>query len=115
MKAMQAKDINDAAFIKAVETAAGLRGFDIATRWDVAMVLGGHEDAVGKATLDVPEFPDKVILAKARKLIRRGLITGCICGCRGYFELTLEGRALLPGVVVMWSQGEPDQDGGKSE
>ena len=33
-----------------------------------------------------PEFTPRVVLAKCRALIRRGLITGCACGCRGDFE-----------------------------
>lgn len=43
----------------------------------------------------MPIFPSEVILAKARALIRRGLITGCDCGCRGDFELTADGAKLL--------------------
>lgn len=36
----------------------------------------------------LPEFPEKVIRAKCRQLIKRGLLDGCTCGCRGDFELT---------------------------
>lgn len=43
----------------------------------------------------MPIFPSEVILAKARALIRRGLITGCDCGCRGDFELTILGAQFL--------------------
>lgn len=42
-----------------------------------------------------PETPEKVALAKMRALIRRGLVEGCECGCRGDFVLTDKGRALL--------------------
>ena len=38
-----------------------------------------------------PTFPVKLVLAKLRSLIRRGLITGCACGCRGDFEITDKG------------------------
>lgn len=31
--------------------------------------------------------PDKLALAKMRSMIRRGLIQGCPCGCRGDFRL----------------------------
>ncbi len=45
------------------------------------------------------EFPDdvptKVIRAKLEKLIRRGLMDGCTCGCRGDYELTDKGREML--------------------
>ena len=42
-----------------------------------------------------PAFPAKVVRAKLAALIRRGLLTGCTCGCRGDFELTPAGEALL--------------------
>lgn len=31
----------------------------------------------------LPEYPEKVIVAKLVKLKRRGLADGCDCGCRG--------------------------------
>lgn len=37
------------------------------------------------------ETPDKLVHAKMRKLISKGLIDGCPCGCRGDFELTEKG------------------------
>jgi hypothetical protein len=40
-------------------------------------------------------LPGKLILAKMRMLIRRGLVGGCGCGCRGDFELTAKGREYL--------------------
>jgi len=30
-----------------------------------------------------PDVPEKVVLAKLRKLLKRGLVAGCACGCRG--------------------------------
>ena len=39
--------------------------------------------------------PEKVQLAKMRQLMKRGLVTGCGCGCRGDFEITEAGRAYL--------------------
>jgi hypothetical protein len=70
---MQAKDISDEAFLAAVQGAT--RG-PWATRWDVTAAL---------------EAPEKVVLAKARKLIRRGLLDGCACGCRGDFQVPAQG------------------------
>lgn len=35
----------------------------------------------------VAEHPPKVVQAKLRSMIRRGLIRGCACGCRGDFEV----------------------------
>jgi hypothetical protein len=42
-----------------------------------------------------PDAPDKLILAKMNKLLRRGLVDGCGCGCRGDFEITDKGLAFL--------------------
>lgn len=43
-------------------------------------------------------FPSKVVLAKCRQLMKRGLINGCDCGCRGDFEITDKGREYLAGL-----------------
>lgn len=37
--------------------------------------------------------PEKLALGKMRMLMKRGLVDGCGCGCRGDFELTDAGRA----------------------
>ena len=42
-----------------------------------------------------PETPEKVAMAKMSALIRRGLVTGCTCGCRGDFEITDKGAAFI--------------------
>lgn len=39
--------------------------------------------------------PAKLVLAKMRQLIKRGLADGCGCGCRGDFEITAKGEAFL--------------------
>lgn len=49
-----------------------------------------------------PQFPEKVILAKARQLIKRGLVDGCTCGCRGDFELTEKGYEYLDVIDPGW-------------
>lgn len=41
------------------------------------------------------ETPEKVVLAKMRALIRRELVSGCDCGCRGDFEITPKGLVLV--------------------
>ena len=33
------------------------------------------------------DVPDKVLLAKMRRLIKKGKVKGCACGCRGDFEI----------------------------
>lgn len=44
-----------------------------------------------------PGTPAKLVLAKMRKLIRRGVVAGCACGCRGDFVITEAGLAELRG------------------
>lgn len=42
-----------------------------------------------------PTIPRKVLVAKAGQLIKRKLLDGCACGCRGDFEITALGAAWL--------------------
>lgn len=42
-----------------------------------------------------PGTPWKLRLAKMGQLIRRGLVDGCFCGCRGDFYITDAGREFL--------------------
>ncbi|SEL12515.1 hypothetical protein SAMN05216359_105285 [Roseateles sp. YR242] len=42
-----------------------------------------------------PDLPQRLVLAKMNMLIRRGLVDGCACGCRGDFQITERGRAML--------------------
>jgi len=44
----------------------------------------------------MPEVvPEKLRLAKMKMLIRRGVVNGCDCGCRGDFVITRKGQAEL--------------------
>lgn len=36
-------------------------------------------------------YPPKVVLAKLRRLVKRGLLDGCGCGCRGDFTVKEQG------------------------
>jgi hypothetical protein len=38
-------------------------------------------------------IPSKLALAKMRMMIRRGVVDGCPCGCRGDFVITEKGLA----------------------
>lgn len=42
-----------------------------------------------------PDTPAKLRLAKMRALLRRGLVDGCDCGCRGDWTITDKGRVHL--------------------
>lgn len=46
-------------------------------------------------------LPWKVVAAKLSRCLKRGLVTGCDCGCRGDWELTSKGRALA-GIANAW-------------
>jgi hypothetical protein len=37
--------------------------------------------------------PKKLVLSKMKSMIRRGLVIGCACGCRGDFWLSDKGEA----------------------
>lgn len=52
-----------------------------ATIWDIEEIL--------------PRWPTKVLQAKMSRLIQRGLIDGCDCGCRGDYQLTELGAQYL--------------------
>lgn len=43
----------------------------------------------------MPHVPEKVIRAKMKSLLRRKLIEGCSCGCRGDYYLLPKGYAYL--------------------
>ena len=76
---MQAKDIPEWPIIAFL---AGRHG--VGAHW-----FFNGEDSVRSV---IPEgTPDKVLLAKMRALIKRGLVDGCCCGCRGDFALTAKG------------------------
>ncbi len=42
-----------------------------------------------------PDVPWKVMWAKMKRLIHQGLVDGCPCGCRGDFEITNKGLAMI--------------------
>lgn len=43
----------------------------------------------------MPEVPEKVFIAKMSGMIKRGLSGGCACGCRGDYEITDKGLAMI--------------------
>lgn len=72
---MQAKDIPDADFLNFIATKGATRPANWVHIWHVEERW--------------PDVPPKVLLAKARQLLKRGLIGGCGCGCRGDFHIPL--------------------------
>jgi len=79
---MQAKDIPDAIFLDAVRQTPGVDG----TTRDVAWRLRWRVHDTLDRLLGWP-VPENLLLAKARKLMRRGLLGGCDCGCRGDYHI----------------------------
>lgn len=71
---VQAKHISDETMLAALASVRGRNGVpEWSTRSETQEAL--------------PQFPPKVVLAKLRSMIKRGVIDGCACGCRGDFEL----------------------------
>lgn len=70
---LQAKDIADQVMLDAVRATQGLNGVPHwSSLWDVEKKL--------------PDVPAKVVRAKLDSLVRRQMLHGCACGCRGDFE-----------------------------
>jgi hypothetical protein len=67
----QAKDIDDTAVLAVIDEKKARENLWTHT-WDLEKAF--------------PNIPAKVMRAKMASLIRRGLVTGCTCGCRGDFE-----------------------------
>lgn len=91
-----ARDIPDTLFLACVWKAGGSGKYHWAIRSQVDRFLGGYspDDDLSQG---VPGVPWRVSLAKAKRLIGRGLLCGCTCGCRGDYYLTDAGKALLFG------------------
>lgn len=57
------------------------------------VLFNGYENSIGQS---MPlNTPPKIITAKIVKLIKRKLVTGCSCGCRGDFTITTQGIDFL--------------------
>lgn len=80
MTDMQCKDIPDEPIIQFLREHAG--PFKWATWGPSYGSMPTVQDAMPTGT------PPKLQLAKMRMLIRRGIVQGCPCGCRGDFYLT---------------------------
>lgn len=85
---MQAKDVPDRPVL---EFLAALNG--VWANWYFAEGSAPDERNVRRAM--PPKTPSKVVLAKMRQLMKRGLVDGCPCGCRGDFVITQKGRDFL--------------------
>ena len=77
---MQCKDIPDAVFLNAVRSTPSIGSSNWRMRWDVRTQL---ESTLG-------HIPENLFLAKAQRLMGRGVLGGCPCGCRGDYHLPEE-------------------------
>lgn len=83
---MQAKDISDIPVLKFLTS-------DVLKNRMGACIFPGFDNSVQNA---MPEWAnEKLAAAKMKALMRRGLVDGCLCGCRGDFTLTAKGREYL--------------------
>ncbi len=98
---MKAADIPDVAFLEAVErfNRGQYTPADEPTTEAWEFWAGRPKWATVAEMSHVLNAPWRVTLAKARKLIRRGLMEGCTCGCRGDFNVA--------GTPISWG---PDRD-----
>jgi hypothetical protein len=71
---MQTKDITDDVMLAALASTRGMHGVPTwSSLWDVQ----AHLDSVHP----------KLVLSKLRSMVKRRIIDGCGCGCRGDFRL----------------------------
>ena len=48
----------------------------------------GAENSMANAVPDFAKDKPKLVRAKMQSMIKRGIVDGCTCGCRGDFTLT---------------------------
>lgn len=82
-KAIQAKHVPEGPILEFLESCNG------SATWGAGYSMPTVRDAMPPGT------PDRVQLAKMAALIRRGLVHGCACGCRGDFWLSDDGAVAL--------------------
>lgn len=85
---MQAKDIPERPILEFIASRNG--------SWCFLFERERSKDSIMWAVDE--STPWKVVLAKMRSLIKRKLVDGCGCGCRGDFNLTDKGRAYLASI-----------------
>lgn len=84
---MQCKDIDDYQILKYLKTHAPPGSFGI-THW----LIKEKKSVAYAMPLNIN---DKLRVAKMNMLLRRGLVEGCGCGCRGDWSITTKGVGFL--------------------
>lgn len=88
---MQCKDIPDRPILELLARNPDTHHL----RWDISNISDCPRPSIWPAF--PKEIPEKLVLAKMEMLIRRGLVDGCWCGCRGDFTITEKGLKSLFG------------------
>jgi hypothetical protein len=86
-KTLQCKHIDDLTLLMFIKELPA-QGFGLG-----GTLFEGFENSVQNAM--PADVPPKLARAKMKQLIKSGWVDGCLCGCRGDFELTLVGELLL--------------------
>lgn len=90
---LQVKDIETLPILRVILECRDGVGMELGLNWGVSQPQRSVRGAFPEGC------PDRLILAKMRRLIERGLVSGCACGCRGDFKLTGKGAAMANPVV----------------
>lgn len=80
-RAPKAADITDAAVLDIVADLSHA----IYPPWSKSDASYGHPVDRWSIEKRLPAYPGKVVLAKLRSMVKRGVLDGCACGCRGDF------------------------------
>lgn len=86
----KASDIDDVDFLRSVHRISLDGKWSVPVRWV----------SIWEMEPLFPAMPAKVVAAKFRQLLKRGLLDGCPCGCRGDLELTADGMAFMVGSLT---------------
>lgn len=78
---MQCKDIPDGVFLGAVLRTTAVDGTLNPASWRMRWNVHAELEAT------IGFVPERLLLAKARKLMGAGKLGGCPCGCRGDYHL----------------------------
>lgn len=104
VRLMKCSDIEDYPILIAIANRQYYSSFG-STLHDLAHVMWENVDydiaVTGCSNYDDLEvLPYNLVKAKMRRLIKRGLVHGCACGCRGDFTLTVKGNMELASYYI---------------